>query len=252
VTNTGRLAGRRILVTGAAGGIGLATARLFAAHGAQVACVDRDADLLHKECGPLSAIRLPIDVSDPVAVRTSVESAAAAMGGLDGLVNAAGISLKKPFGETSLDEWRRVIAVNLDGPFNICSSALPFMRAAGGGTIVNIASGAGLRPLPEFSAYCASKGGLVLFSKALAIDLAADGVRVNAICPGIVRTPMVERRLAVSPDREAAIETFLRGRVMRRFGTAEEIADAALFLTTMESSFITGTALSVDGGATFH
>jgi NAD(P)-dependent dehydrogenase (short-subunit alcohol dehydrogenase family) len=250
VSDSRRLEGRRVVVTGAAAGIGLAIARLFVQHGAKVAALDSDSENVSREWSGVAAV--PVDVSDEAAVRAAIDTCAKALGGLDGVVNAAGISLKKPFDETSASEWRRVLAVNLDGPFNVCHAALAHLKAAGGGTIVNISSGAGLRPLPQFTAYCASKGGLVMFSKALAIDLAGDNVRVNVICPGVIDTPMIQRRLAVSEDREATIENFLRGRLMHRFGTPEEIADSALFLTSAESSFITGAALAVDGGAVFH
>ncbi len=248
-----RLEGRRILVTGGASGIGLATAALFLRQGAQVALLDRDQGRLDAALAGLHGARaVAADVADSQQVERAVEAVAEAMGGLDGLVNAAGISLRKPFSETTALEWRTVMAVNLDGPFHVCRSALPHLRQAGGGTIVNISSGAGLRPLPDFSAYCASKGGLVLFGKALAMDLAQDNIRVNTVCPGIVMTPMVERRLDVSPDREATVAAFLDKRLMKRFGTADEIADAALFLSCGESSFVTGSALGVDGGAVFH
>jgi NAD(P)-dependent dehydrogenase (short-subunit alcohol dehydrogenase family) len=254
VTVGQRLAGRRILVTGAASGIGLETARLFQGEGAKVALMDRNEALLEKAWAALGRVpfSVVVDVADEQRVAKAVDAAANAMGGIDGIVNAAGISLRKPFSETSVDEWRSVMSVNLDGPFHVCSCALRHMRLANGGTIVNISSGAGLRPLIDFSAYCASKGGLVMFSKALAMDLAADNIRVNVICPGIVMTPMVERRLAISPDREAAVAAFLDKRLMNRFGTAAEIASAALFLSCDESSFVTGSALGVDGGAVFH
>ena len=131
-------------------------------------------------------------------------------------------------------------------------AALPALKAAGRATIVNIASGAGLQPRQNFSAYCASKGGLVMFTKAIAMDLAADNIRVNAVCPGIVMTPLVERNLALNADPEAAYQRYISRNLMKRFGTAEEVADAVLFLSGPESSFITGSALSLDGGSVFH
>jgi NAD(P)-dependent dehydrogenase (short-subunit alcohol dehydrogenase family) len=152
----------------------------------------------------------------------------------------------------TLEEWRRILSINLDGPFIVCHAALPALKAAGAATIVNIASGAGLQPRRDFSAYCASKAGLVLFTKSIAMDLAGDRIRVNAVCPGIVRTPLVERNLDLHADREAAVERYVSRNLMRRFGTAEEIAAAVLFLSCDESSFITGSALSIDGGSVFH
>jgi NAD(P)-dependent dehydrogenase (short-subunit alcohol dehydrogenase family) len=134
----------------------------------------------------------------------------------------------------------------------VCHAALPALSASGKATIVNIASGAGLQPRQNFSAYCASKGGLVLFTKAIAMDLAADNIRVNAICPGIVMTPLVERNLSLTGDRETAYQRYISRNLMRRFGTAEEIADAVLWLSSHESAFVTGSAVSIDGGSVFH
>jgi NAD(P)-dependent dehydrogenase (short-subunit alcohol dehydrogenase family) len=167
-------------------------------------------------------------------------------------VNAAGVSPFCTFAQMTLEEWRRVLSINLDGPFIVSHAALPALKAAGKSTIVNIASGAGLQPRRDRSAYCASKGGLVLFTKSIAMDLAADGIRVNAVCPGIVDTPMSQGNIARQADRDAAIERYVSRNLMRRFGTAEEVADAVLFLSCDESSFITGSALSIDGGSVFH
>jgi NAD(P)-dependent dehydrogenase (short-subunit alcohol dehydrogenase family) len=191
-------------------------------------------------------------VTDEVEVRASVDDAARALGGLDGLVNAAGVSPFRAFADMTLAEWRRVLSINLDGPFIVSHAALPALKAAGKSTIVNVASGAGLQPRRERSAYCASKGGLVLFTKSIAMDLAADGIRVNAVCPGIVDTPLSRGNIAGHADRDAAIERYVSRNLMRRFGTAEEVADAVLFLSCDESSFITGSALSIDGGSVFH
>lgn len=251
---TGRLAGRRILISGGASGIGLATARRFIAEGARVALFDQDAPLLEAAVGQLGshAHACAIDLTEPEAVAPATDAAARAMGGIDGVVNAAGISLRKHFDATSFQEWRQVLAINLDAVFLVCQAALPWLRQAGGGTIVNIASGASMRPSADFSAYCASKGGVAMLSKALAMDLAGDKIRVNALCPGIIYSPMVERSLARAADREAAVRAYLEKRVMNRFGTVDEVADAALFLTSNESTFVTGSSLVVDGGATFH
>jgi len=138
------------------------------------------------------------------------------------------------------------------GTADAAKAALPALKAAGKATIVNVASGAGLQPRANFSHYCASKGGVVLFTKALAMDLAADRIRVNAVCPGIVMTPMVERNLALAGEREAAYQRYISRNLMKRFGAAEEIAEAVLWLSSDESSFVTGSALSVDGGSVFH
>jgi len=248
------MAGRRVLVTGGASGIGLASARRFVAEGARVALLDRDAQALAAAAAELgaAAVAIQADVTSEGEVRAAVEEAGRALQGLDGLVNAAGVSRWVSFADMTLAEWRRVLSINLDGPFIVCHAALAALKAAGRATIVNIASGSGLAPRQNFSHYCASKGGLVLFTKSIAMDLAADNIRVNAVCPGIVMTPLVERNLGTFPDRAAAIERYVSRNLMHRFGTADEVADAVLFLSCDESTFITGSALSMDGGSVFH
>jgi NAD(P)-dependent dehydrogenase (short-subunit alcohol dehydrogenase family) len=244
--------GRRVLVTGGASGIGLATARRFVAEGAGVALLDRDAAKLDSVVRDLQCSGVCADVTDEQEVSRAVDEAARALGGLDGLVNAAGISFWRGFAELTFEEWRRMLSTNLDGPFLVCKAAHAALKASGKATIVNIASGAGLQPRQNFSHYCASKGGLVLFTKAIAMDLAPDHIRVNAVCPGIVMTPMVERNLELTGEREAAHQRYVSRNLMKRFGTADEVADAVLWLSSDESAFVTGSALSVDGGSVFH
>jgi NAD(P)-dependent dehydrogenase (short-subunit alcohol dehydrogenase family) len=250
-----RMRDRRVLITGGASGIGLETARLFAAEGARVALLDRDAARLPEALATLgagAAHGVVAEVTEEAAVGAAVAEAVAALGGLDGVVNAAGISLWRPFAETGFEEWRRLHAVNLDGPFLVCRAALPALLAAdGGATIANIASGAATRPLPNLSAYCSSKAALVMLTRSLALEYAARGVRVNAIAPGPVQTPMIERTLARAADREAQMAAFL-GRIgMRRLGRPEEIARGVLFLSCDDSSFTTGAVLDADGGRVF-
>jgi len=245
-----RLQGRRVLVTGAASGIGLATARVFEREGARVALVDRDATRLEEAL--LGAYKAVIDVADSAAVSRAVDAAASALGGLDGIVNSAGIDLVRSFAEMSAEEWDRVYAVNLGGPVAVCRAALPHLRRAGGGTIVNIASAAALRPLQNRTAYCSAKAALVMFGKALAVDLAGDNIRVNVICPGIIETPLFRASYENAADPEAELTKILDRYVIRRAGLPEEIAYAALYLTSDESAYTTGAALAVDGGRTFH
>lgn len=249
-----RLEGRRVLITGGASGIGLATARRFIAEGARVALVDRNADGLAKAAAELGAAAwtAQADVTNEAEVKAAVAGAVKALGGLDGLVNGAGISEWKSLEDLDLASWRKILTINLDGPYIVTRAALDALKAAGKATIVNLGSGAGLAPRQNFSAYCASKGGLVLFTKAIAMDLAPANIRVNVVCPGIVMTPLVDKNLALTGDREAAIQRYIARNQMHRFGTAEEIADAILYLTSDESSFVTGTALSIDGGSVFH
>ncbi len=246
-----RLAGRRVLVTGAASGIGLAIARLFRKEGAAVAMLDRDAPALD-EAGVERGATFVCDVADEGQVRTTVARAAAALGGLDGVVNSAGIDLMRPFEHMSSAEWARILAVDLTGPMLVCQAALSALKQAGRGTIVNIASGAALRPLEHRTAYCTAKAGLVMFGKTLAVDLAAYRIRVNAICPGIIDTPLFRSSWEGAADPEAELAKILDRYVIRRPGEPEEIAQAALYLTSDESSFVTGAALAVDGGRTFH
>ena len=247
-----RLASRHALITGGASGIGLATARLFLAAGAKVALLDRDARALARVAGELGVPGIPVDVADAEATAAAVDAAATELGALDAVVNAAGISRVASPTETTPALWREVMAVNLDGPFHVCRAAIPHLRRAGGGSIVNLASAAGLVPRANYSAYGASKGGLVMLTRCLALDLAADGIRVNAICPGAILTPMVEATLAAQPDPANAERAFLARYAMGRFGTAEEVAQAVVFLTSGEASYVTGAALGVDGGSAWH
>lgn len=248
----GRLQGRKMLITGGGSGIGLATARRFIAEGGRVALLDRDAQALERARHELGCFTVTADVTEEAQVTQAVADAVAALGGLDGLVNAAGTSFWRSFDDLTFAEWRQVMSVNLDGPFLVCKAAWPALKASGQATIVNVASGAGLQPRPNFSAYCASKAGLLLFTKSLAMDGAAYGVRANAVCPGIVLTPLVEKNLQLTGDREAAYQRYIARNVMHRFGTAEEVAQSILFLASAESSFTTGSALSLDGGSVFH
>ena len=241
---TGRLAGRRFVVTGAASGIGRATAELFLAAGARVALLDR------REPAPLAvdgASRHLADISDAASVQTAVADAARALGGIDGLVNAAGIGNSDLAEDIALDDWQRLLDVNLTGTFLMSRACLPHLRAAGGGTIVGIASGLGLLPFKRRSAYAASKAGVIAFNKAIAMEWAPE-VRVNTICPGTVDTPMVRAEYG-----EEVLRTQVGPRyALQRIATAEEIALAALYLSSAESAFVTGVALAVDGGRTFH
>jgi NAD(P)-dependent dehydrogenase (short-subunit alcohol dehydrogenase family) len=239
-----RLSDRRILVTGAASGIGRAIGERFAAEGAKVALLDRL---------PIAGgIAIQCDLLDAGAIAPAVAQAAARMGGLDGVVNCAGADLMRPLEDMTPDEWQKIIGVNLTAPMLVCRAALPAMKAAGRGTIVAVASGAALRPLPNRTAYCAAKAGVVMFCKSLSIELSASNIRVNAICPGIIDTPMWRASWEGAQDPEAERAMILDRYVIKRVGQPREIADAALFLTSDESSYMTGTAIAVDGGRTFH
>ena len=245
-----RLAERRVLVTGAASGIGLAIAERFAGEGASLALVDRDEEGVKAAAGQLGASPFGYDLSHGDGIDELVDAAATAMGGLDGVVNCAGIAAPMSIEDTDAKALGLYIAVNLAAPYLICRAALPHLRKVQGSTIVNIGSGQGLLPnSPNNTAYAATKGGLITFTKSLAAEVGPD-VRVNAVCPGLVRTPMTDFFMEGYDDPSQV--PFLQQYVMKRMGEPSEIADAVLFLTSGESSLITGSALAVDGGRCFH
>lgn len=252
---SGALAGRRILIAGAAKGIGLATVTRFIAEGARIVALDRDKTALFalaQRFEPGLIHTAAADVVDPTAVSAAVTAGAEALRGLDGVVNAAGIDLIAAIETMALADWNRIIAVNLTGPVLVMQAAFPHLRAAGGGTIVNVSSGAGLSPLKHRTAYCASKAGLQMASKALAIEAAEFGIRVNTICPGAVETELFRTSIDGAPDPQAAYEAVRARYALQRIAAPEEIAAAILWLTSAESSYVTGTAIAVDGGRTFH
>ncbi|MGO4665170.1 SDR family NAD(P)-dependent oxidoreductase [Bosea sp. 2RAB26] len=252
---SGALAGRRILITGAAKGIGLASAARFIAEGARVVALDRDKAALAELAARFDKASLhavSADVVDPTAVAAAVAAGADALEGLDGIVNAAGIDLLAEIEAMTLADWNRIIAVNLTGPMLVMQAAFPHLRAAGGGTIVNVSSGAGLSPLKHRTAYCASKAGLQMASKALAIEAAEFGIRVNTICPGAVETELFRSSIDGADDPQAAYDAVRARYALRRIASPDEIAAAILWLTSGESSYVTGTAIAVDGGRTFH
>jgi NAD(P)-dependent dehydrogenase (short-subunit alcohol dehydrogenase family) len=240
---TGRMAGRRIIVTGAASGMGKGIAELFAAEGAALALLDRNGPGVEATAQAIGARAYVCDIADAASVKASVGAAVTALGGLDGLVNAAGILITKPFVELDLDSWNRMIAVNLTGPFNVIQASLAALQAPPWATIVNIASVSGYMPTPGIAGYGATKGGLIMFAKGLAMDL-GPAIRVNTICPGVIRTEMT-RHIWENPERNqgAAERTALK-----RLGTTDDVAKAALYLSTEDSGFTTGTEIVVDGG----
>lgn len=245
-----RLKGRRILITGGGSGIGLATVRLFRDEGAAVALIDRPrvVESLDAGLGPL----LAADITRLNEVETAIEGAVTALGGLDGLVNCAGIDLEQPFTEMSNEAWENVLSVNLTGPMNVCRLAIPHMIAQAPGTIVNIASAAGLVPLAHRAAYCASKAGLLMLGKSLAMEFARSGIRVNSVCPGAVDTPLFRTSYEGYPDQAARYEAIENRYALKRVAEPREIAEAILYLSGNESSFVTGATLAVDGGRSFH
>ena len=245
------LAGQRILVTGASSGIGEETARLFAQKGARVGLVARRADRLEALAaelgGPDQALPFPCDVTDAAAVTRTVAAAWDALGGIDVLVHSAGISKPTPLPDLTPEVWREVIDVNLSGSFYVGREVGLRMREAGGGSMVLVSSESAFLGEAAFVAYCASKGGMVALTKALAAELSPT-VRVNVICPGTVDTPMVAADFADLPDPDGARREVERRIPLGRLATAGEIAHGILYLA--EATFATGMALNLDGGTT--
>ncbi len=248
-----RLKQKVAIITGARSGIGLATARRFSAEGAKVILADvRDAQQQATEIteGGGEAVSVQVDVSDGSQVNNVVEKTIAAYGRLDVLVNNAGIELAKKVTDTSEAEWDRLMDVNLKGVFLCSKAAIPVMRRQGGGVIVNVASELGLVGGSEIAAYCASKGGVVQLTKAMAIDHVSDGVRVNCVCPGPVATPLLEAIIEASSNPEQERRSIVEKTLLKRVGRPEEIANVILLLASEESSYMTGSIVVVDGGLT--
>jgi NAD(P)-dependent dehydrogenase (short-subunit alcohol dehydrogenase family) len=245
-----RLSGRKVLVTGGASGIGRATALLCAREGAAVAVLDRSEEAAREVAAAAGGTAFAVDVAEPASVSSAVERAAAAMGGLDGVINAAGIFSSEGLTETTPELFNRILTVNITGTFLVVHAAERFLRAADRATIVNIGSGVGLKPTgPGSTAYVASKGGVIAMTRSLAMELAPK-IRVNVVCPGMVDTAMTESFLR-NNQGEVRPE-IARLYALGRAATADELANAILFLTSDESSFVTGIALPVDGGRTYH
>lgn len=252
---TGTLAGRRVFLSGAAGGIGLACVERLVAEGSTVGCFDVNAralDALAKRFSTQQVKIFPGDITIAVDVTRCVDRFAKDAGGLDGVVNSAGTDIVRPLQSTSDEDWRRIMAVNLDGPMRVCRAAFAHMRSSGGGSIVNVSSAAGLQPLLHRTAYSASKAGLQMFSKALALEGAEFGIRVNSVCPGAVDTELLRGFLSAAADPAAELEKVKARYALRRIAEPGEIAAAIFWLIGPESSYVTGTAIAVDGGRTFH
>ncbi|MFQ5514062.1 MAG: SDR family NAD(P)-dependent oxidoreductase [Myxococcota bacterium] len=248
----GRLAGKRALITGVASGIGAACGARFAQEGASVAGLD--------VVKPPEAVWQPIasaapassfweaDVRDEAAVSRAVAGAEKSLGGIDILVNAAGVASGGAVADLEVEEWDRVLDINLKGTFLVSKHALKRMVAQRSGAIVNLASIEGLEAIEFQAAYNASKGGVVLLTKNMAIDYGSYGIRVNCLCPGLIDTPMTAP--LAQGELKPLLDRFVSAHILGRPGRPEEVAAAALFLVSDEASFVTGHAMVVDGGFT--
>ncbi len=249
-----RLAGKVAVITGAGSGIGRVAASLFAAEGAAVVVADVDASLADVAVDEITAAggtacAVVVDVSDEHQVHAMVETAMTRFGGLHILFNNAGIFPDDDGGvlDTPPETWQRVMDVNLKGVWLGCRAAVPAMLDSGGGSIVNVASFVALMGAATAQiAYTASKGGVLALTRELAVEYARSGIRANSLCPGPIETPLLAALLA-NPDRRQRRLVHIP---IGRFGRPEEIAKAALFLASDDSSFVTGSALVVDGGIT--
>ena len=250
-----RLAGKRALVTGAASGIGAATAERFAAEGAAVAIADLDGTGADERAAAIraqggTAVGLAADVGDEASVAAMTERAWEALDGLDILVNNAAIPMIGTIETVAADDWNRVIDIDLSSIYRTSRAAWPRFVAAGGGTILNTASVAGVIGMAGQHGYSAAKAGVVMLTRCMALDGAAHGIRANCVCPGFVETPMAMTYFEAQDDPAASIAAVNAAHPLGRMGQPAEIAAAFLYLASDEARWVTGTALVIDGGLT--
>ena len=246
------LEGKKVIITGAGRGIGTELAKDFARAGADLMLVSRTQSDLDKVAAEIkefapnqTVIGHACDVSDPEAVAAMVEEADKVLGGINVLVNNAGVNKKMPFLEVDLETWKKIININLTGQFIVAQTVAKKMAANGtGGSIISMASVGGFMALQNTSPYCASKGGILQMSKVMASDLAPYNIRVNAICPGFVDTGLLDD----NPQRDKLVAQFTAATPLGRVANVRDLAGAAIFLASDASNYITGTQITVDGG----
>lgn len=244
----GLLDGHKAVVTGGASGIGRATARRMAEEGARVAVIDVDHDAALEVAAEIGGTGLLADVTDPEAFTGAVDAAVGAMDGLTILFNNAGIGNMSPLHEWPVEEWNRLLAVNLTGVFLGFRAAIPHLRASGGGSIVSTASISGVRPAAGETPYSAAKAGVVAITASAALEYAPD-IRVNCVSPGMIVTALTEPLLGLLPHEK---ERYERSTPVGRLGAPQDIADVVVFLCSDMARFITGQNIVVDGGMTLH
>jgi len=255
-TDARRLRGKVALVTGASRGLGRGIAVEFARQGARlVLSASRDVNGLAvtarmvREMGG-EAVEVRGDVADPTEARAMVDAGLAAYGRLDTVVSNAGVEIAAPVADLREEDWDRVIAVNLSGTFLVCKYAIPALLDAGGGSIITMGSVAGVVGWAADAAYNASKGGVILLTKTIALDYSARGVRANCICPGSIETEMHKAWVAQAPDPQAEQQALVDAHPIGHLGDVDDVAMAAVYLASDESKFVTGSVLMVDGGYT--
>lgn len=245
------------IITGAASGIGKATSLVFGQEGAKVLCADVNAEGADSTAAQINdtggeATSLKVDVTEEAQVQAMIADAVSRWGRLDAIYNNAGIGTGNPVTQISVEEWDRMHAINLRGVFLGTKHAIPEMMKTGGGAIVNTASDAGLMGAAMLSSYCATKGGVVMFTKATAVEWARMGIRINCVCPGVIRTPILDPMLqmaeAAGVTPEQAWERVGKSHPIGRVGEPSEVGQTVAFLCSDRASFITGVALPVDGG----
>jgi NAD(P)-dependent dehydrogenase (short-subunit alcohol dehydrogenase family) len=250
-----RFANKKVFISGGATGIGEVAALLFAQQGAIVTIFDRDIENGEK-ClqkildGGGRGIFISGNLIYPEEIEKAIDQSLKTYGGIDILINNAGVESPYSVHEMPIEEWDRVMAVNLRGMYLMAKAVIPIMKKSGGGAIVNTASISGLLGWPISAAYCASKGGVIQLTKQMAVDYAQDNIRVNCIAPGTTLTPLIERIFQQESEPEKAKQQISQMHPLGRFAQPEEIAQAILFLASEDASFITGAVLPVDGGYT--
>ena len=252
-----RLAGKNAVITGGGTGIGQATALAFAREGAQVAVVGRRKNKLDETLRLLqqsgcSALAFECDVTKAADTIRAVKSAEDAFGKVNVLVNNAGALSVSTVETITEADWDHVMATNVKGPFLMSRAALPAMRRAGGGSIINVGSVLGIVAIRDRAAYCASKGAVSMLTRAMALDHAGDHIRVNCLCPSIVESEMTRNLFAETEAGRQARESRLASIPLGRFGKPDDVAGLAVFLASDESSWMTGTVIPVDGGVTAY
>jgi len=247
------LQNKTAIVTGAAAGIGAASAALFATEGARVVAVDIDRELLDQISDQIGraggeCLTVVADVSQRNDVESVLHSTMQKVGRVDILFNNAGIVTTGAVEAIREEQWDRAMAVNVKSMYLFCHAVIPLMKTQGEGVILNTASATALRAVTDRACYTATKAAVIGLTKSMALDYVRDNIRVNCLCPGTVDTPSLTQRLAAFPDPAEARKTFVARQPMGRFGTADEIAQAALYLVSPAAKFVTGVAFAIDGG----